>query len=201
MLGPALTPLTEAEMKSNRRAFLGGNTRLRLVLTLGLAVVLPALTLIYVSFNHVKSIKRDKKVEALIHRDFQYLLYAGVKTMNGKAYALTEEARDLFPADTDSDGEKRRKLKLILQSRPWFDHVFLFDSKATKEEKKAAIVEVQPGKENELKSYGDMYAGWFSMEGSYLADQIERKRSSPFRKCLLLKKGWFWVAHASTPII
>jgi signal transduction histidine kinase len=175
MLGPALTPLTEAEMKSNRRAFLGGNTRLRLVLTLGLAVVLPALTLIYVSFNHVKSIKRDKKVEALIHRDFQYLLYAGVKTMNGKAYALTEEARDLFPADTDSDEEKRRKLKLILQSRPWFDHVFLFDSKATKEEKKAAIVEVQPGKENELKSYGDMYAGWFSMEGSYLADQIERK--------------------------
>ncbi|HEX5882936.1 MAG TPA: HAMP domain-containing sensor histidine kinase [Pyrinomonadaceae bacterium] len=162
-------------MKSNRRAFLGGNTRLRLVLTLGLAVVLPALTLIYVSFNHVKSIKRDKKVEALIHRDFQYLLYAGVKTMNGKAYALTEEARDLFPADTDSEEEKRRKLKLILQSRPWFDHVFLFDSKATKEEKKAAIVEVQPGKENELKSYGDMYAGWFSMEGSYLAEQIERK--------------------------
>ena len=46
-------------MKSKRE----GNTRFRLVLTLGLAVVLPALTLIYVNFKHVKSIQRDKKVE------------------------------------------------------------------------------------------------------------------------------------------
>jgi len=114
-------------MKSKRRAFLGGNTRLRLVLTLGLAVVLPALALIYVSFQHVKSIKRDKKIEALIHRDFQYLLYAGVKKMNGEAYAKTEEARDLFPSESDSEEEKLRKLKLILENRPWFDHVFLFD--------------------------------------------------------------------------
>jgi signal transduction histidine kinase len=161
-------------MKSKRQAFLGGNTRFRLVLTLGLAVVLPALTLIYVSFQHVKSIKRDKKIEALIHRDFQYFLYAGIKKVNAEAYQMTEDARNAFPSDGDSEEEKRRKLRLILQKSPWFDHVFLFDSKAAKEDKKA-IVEVQPGKEAEVKGFSDMYTGWFSMEGSYLSQQIERQ--------------------------
>ena len=67
-------------MKSKRE----GNTRFRLVLTLGLAVVLPALTLIFVNFQHVKSIQRDKKVEALIHRDFQYLLGIAAKRSTAK---------------------------------------------------------------------------------------------------------------------
>ena len=79
-------------MKSKRET----NTRFRLVLTLGLAVVLPALTLIFVNFQHVKSIQRDKKVEALIHRDFQYLLAISAKKINGKAYELTEQARRCF---------------------------------------------------------------------------------------------------------
>jgi hypothetical protein len=63
-------------MKSKRE----GNTRFRLILTLSLAVVLPALTLIYVNFQHVKAIKRDKKVEALIHRDFDYILAISEKS-------------------------------------------------------------------------------------------------------------------------
>lgn len=160
-------------MKSKRRAFPVANTRFRLVLTLGLAVVLPALTLIYVSFQHVKSIKRDKKIEALIHRDFQYLLYAGIKKMNGKAYAMTEEARDLFPTEADSEEERRRKLKEILQNRPWFDHVFLFDAKQNKKE---AIVEAQPGQNSEtVQGWGKMYASWLGLEGAYLAEQMNKK--------------------------
>src|SRR5215813_456160 len=97
-------------MKSKRES----NARFRLVLTLGLAVVLPALTLIIVNYQHVKSIQRDRKVEALIHRDFQYLLSISAKKMASKAYAMTEDGRAAFPADTDSDDEKRRKLDLIL---------------------------------------------------------------------------------------
>ena len=160
-------------MKFKRRALLGGNTRFRLFLTLGLAVVLPALALVYVSFEHVKSIKRDKKVEALIHRDFQYLLYAGIKKMNGKAYRMTEEARDQFPADSDSDEEKRKKLQLILQKSPWFDHVFLFDSK---DHKKATIVEAQPAKKPEdVKMWTSMYSSWFSLDAAYLCEQAQRK--------------------------
>src|SRR5215207_11660345 len=105
-------------MKSQRI----GNTRFRLVLTLGLAVVLPAMTLVYVNFHHVKSIQRVKKVEALIHRDFQYLLSIAAKKINGKAYELTEQARDAFPTAADSEEEKRRKFDLILSKSPWFAH-------------------------------------------------------------------------------
>lgn len=157
-------------MKSKRRALLGGNTRLRLVLTL-IAVVLPALALIYVSFQHVKSIQRDKKVEALIHRDFQYILYSGVKTINEKAYTMTEDARDRFPTESDSDEERQRKVAAILENRPWFAHVFLF------EKNKGTIVQSQPGQmtDAELERSIKMYSGWLNMEGQYLVEQMRKK--------------------------
>ena len=170
MLAPAFTQQPEDGMKSKRRALLGGNTRFRLVLTLGLAVVLPALSLIYITFQHVKSIQRDKKVEALIQRDFQYLLYAGIKKMNGKAYALTEEARDLFPTEADSDEVKKRKLETILVNRPWFSQVALFEAK------KGTIVQGQPGeKPTEIEDSAKMYTTWLNLEGPYLAQQMKRK--------------------------
>ena len=154
-------------MKTRRES----NTRFRLVLTLGLAVVLPALTLIFVNFQHVKSIQRDKKVEALIHRDFQYLLSNSAKKISSRAYELTEEARDAFPTDSDSDDEKRRKLDLILTKSPWFGHVVLFDAK------KGVIVEQQREHtdEKELANLNKMYSGWLGLEGPLLVEQLCKK--------------------------
>ena len=157
-------------MKSKRQS----NSRFRLVLTLGLAVVLPALTLIFVNFQHVKSIQRDKKVEALIHRDFQYVLSIAAKKINGKAVALAENLREGFPSDSDSDDEKRRKLEALIAKNPWFTHVFLFDAK------KGIIVQPQHEHMNdkEVAESARMYSGWFGLEGPYLCDQL-RKRSKP----------------------
>jgi signal transduction histidine kinase len=152
-------------MKSRRET----NTRFRLVLTLGVAVVLPALTLIFVNFQHVKSIQRDKKVEALIHRDFQYLLSNSAKKISSKAYEMTEDAKAAFPSDSDSDDEKRRKLGLILEKSPWFAHAFLFDAK------KGLIVQQQHTDEKELANLNKMYNGWFGLEGPYLVDQLCKK--------------------------
>jgi signal transduction histidine kinase len=155
-------------MKSKRNS----NTRFRLVLTLGVAVVLPALTLIFVNFQHVKSIQRDKKVEALIHRDFQYLLTIAAKKIAGKAYTMTEKARAAFPSVDDSDDEKRRKLDEIVASNPWFTHAFLFDGKK-------GIVLLQPQRslmsEKEAGESVKGYSAWFNLEGSYLCDQLRRK--------------------------
>jgi signal transduction histidine kinase len=159
MLGPA--------MKSRRET----NTRFRLVLTLGVAVVLPALTLIFVNFQHVKSIQRDKKVEALIHRDFQYLLASSAKKISGKAYEMTEQAKDAFPIDTDSDDEKRRKLQLILDKSPWFEHAVIFEAK------KEAIVQQQRDRKNEteLAALTKNYSGWLGLEGPFLVEQLCKK--------------------------
>ncbi len=159
-------------MKSKREKLLGGNTRARLFLTLGLAVVLPALTLIYVNYQHVKSIQRDKKVEALIHRDFQYLLGISEKKMNQKVNAMIEQAKDQFPTCNDPEPEKRRKLAAILAESPWFAHVFLYDSE------NGIILEAQPGGmgDAQREDTGKMYSGWFGMEGHTLMSQMHKKR-------------------------
>jgi hypothetical protein len=157
-------------MKSRRE----GNTRFRLVLTLGLAVVLPALTLIVVNFQHVKSIQRDKKIEGLIHRDFHYLLSNSAKKINGRAYELTEQARDLFPAESDTEEEKRKKFDQILAKSPWISHVFLF------EQKKGVILQAQRAcvTEKEAEDFKAMYHAWLGLEGPYLIGQL-RKKTKP----------------------
>lgn len=158
-------------MKSKRE----GNTRFRLVLTLGLAVVLPALTLIYVNFKHVKSIQRDKKFEALLHRDFQYLLYIAQKKVNSKAYEYTEQARDTFPSVDDSDANKKTKLEKLISNSPWFGHVVFYDSD------KGVMLQTRPESvsEHEAPAMERMYKGWLGMEGPYLAEQL-RKKPKPF---------------------
>lgn len=88
------------------RELWSGSNRWRLMLTLELAVMLPAAALIYVNFHHLESIKRDKNVEATIHRDFQYMLSVSEKKINDKIYTMTEEMREAFPspdADTELD--------------------------------------------------------------------------------------------------
>ena len=135
---------------------------------------MPALTLIFVNFQHVKSIQRDKKIEGLIHRDFQYLLTTSAKKVNGKAYDLTEQAREVFPAETDSDEEKRKKLELILSKSPWLSHAFLFDSK------KAVTLERQRERVSEKQGaeWTKMYGAWLGLESAYLVEQL-RKKAKP----------------------
>ena len=79
------------------KRFWRGNNRARLMLTLALAVMLPAAALIVSNAYHLKSIERDKALEAAIHRDFQYMLAISEKQINQKAYKLTEEVRNVLP--------------------------------------------------------------------------------------------------------
>src|ERR1700704_6559235 len=104
-------------MNLKRRKFLGGFTRFRLMLTLGLAVVLPAAALIYVNYSQLRAIERDKGIEAIFNREFQDVLAFTEKKINKKAYTMTEEVRDLFPSPDADTQEKERKLDLILAQR------------------------------------------------------------------------------------
>src|SRR5262249_10222638 len=116
-------------MKSKRKKFWSGDNRFRLMLTLELAVLLPAAALIYFNYHYVDSIKRNGKVETLIHSEFQYVLGVSEKKIIQKIYSMTEEVRDLFPSpDADTDSEKERKLDLILAKSPWLAHVIFYDA-------------------------------------------------------------------------
>src|SRR5262249_18531066 len=161
-------------MKSKRKKFWSGNNRFRLMLTLELAVMLPAAALIYFNFHYIDSIKRNGKVETLIHSEFQYVLAVSEKKINQKIYSMTEEVRDLFPSPDSDDSEKERKLDLILAKTPWLAHVFLFDAE------KGFLFRSQPQQmgdkdfREEHESLTAMCRGWFSLKGSMLEEELRK---------------------------
>src|SRR5262249_27376536 len=163
-------------MQTKRKRSWSGNRRFRLMLTLELAVMLPAAALIYVNFYHLKSIKRDKTIEATIHRDFQYMLGVSQKKISDRIYTMTDEVRDDFPSpDTDNESEKERKLELILSNHPWVAHVFLFDAKQPFVFRSQPAQMCDPGFRAEHDRSIEMYQGWLGMEGMMLCETTRNK--------------------------
>lgn len=161
-------------MKLKRRGLLGGFNRFRLMLTLGVAVVLPAAALICVNFGQLRAFERDKVLEAAIHRDFQETLALAEKRMNKKAYSMTEEARNLFPSPEAEAKEKEAKLDQLLAKSPWLSHVFLYDEKDL-------ILRTQPHQmddkyiHKEHEKMAEMYRGWFGIDGKMIVESLHKK--------------------------
>src|SRR5690349_20690792 len=116
-------------MTLKKRKIVGSFNRYRLILTLGVAVLLPAAGLIYVNFSQLREFERDNFLEAAIHRDFQEFLAISEKEFNKKAYGMVEDARDQFPAADASLDEKEQRLDKILSHCSCFLHVLMFDDK------------------------------------------------------------------------
>lgn len=161
-------------MKLKKRNLLGGFNRFRLMLTLGLAVLLPAAALIFINYSQLRAFERDKLLEAEIHRDFQERLALTEKKMNKKAYAMTDDVRHVFPSPDGEVGDKEKKLDAILSQNNWLAHVFLFDEKG-------AVVRSQPGTLNDKAINGEHdrilegYRGWFIKEGKSFVETIRKK--------------------------
>ncbi len=100
------------------------NERTRMLVTLELALTLPALGLIGYSVWHLRSIQRDRVVEAAIQRDFSHVLKIAEKRMNSQAYKAVEELRAEFPRP---GGPSVQKLEGILDRHPEVAHVMLYD--------------------------------------------------------------------------
>ncbi len=143
------------------RRFLGGFNRYKLILTLGLAVLLPAAALIVVNFLQLRSFERDKVLEAAIHRDFQQMLAISEKNINKKAYAKVDEAKEMFPSANADDAARKEKLNEILAKCSCFSHAFIYD-------RDNFVFETQPGQANdkfvqeERERMMEMYRSWFS---------------------------------------
>ena len=100
------------------------NERTRMLLTLELAITLPAMGLIGYSVWHLRSIQRDRVVEAAIQRDFSHVLKIVEKRMNSQAYKAVEDLRSEFPRLGDPAVPK---LETILDRHPEVAHVMLYD--------------------------------------------------------------------------
>src|SRR5262245_54832166 len=128
MLLASMGPSEAETRKMSKTKRFWRNNRIRMLLTLELAVMLPAAALISFNYRHLENIQHEKVVEATIHRDFQEMLAISEKKIKDKAYYLTDEAAKSFPSpEADSEAEKIKKLDAILAENPWFARVFIFD--------------------------------------------------------------------------
>src|SRR5260370_40642493 len=88
--------------------------RTRTLLTLELAIVLPAAALMGFSIWKLKHIQRDKAIEAAIQRDFQYVLkIPEKKSWEGANDLLTPGLREIPNPDGGPSGIKA-KVEAIL---------------------------------------------------------------------------------------
>lgn len=167
-------------MKLKTRRLLSGHNRFKLLLTLGLAVLMPAMALIFANFHYLESLKRNKKIEAVIHSDFQQMLAISEKKINQKAYALTEEIRQHFPSPDSEKVEKEKQLNLILAKNPWLSHVFFYEGA------KDYMFQSQPKQmedsyfRGEHELLAETYRGWFGIDGKKIVEGMH-KRNRPIQ--------------------
>ncbi len=163
-------------MTVKKRNLLGGFNRFRLMLTLVLAVLLPAAALIYINFSQLRSFERDKVLQAIIHRDFQEVLAISEKNMNKKAYAKVEDVVDLFPGRKADDAEKEKRLEAILAQCSCFDHAFIWDGEDLTFQTQAGQM-TDRFVRDEHDHLVDTYSKWFSSkeELKWMADSIGKK--------------------------
>src|SRR5437879_13630587 len=134
------------------------NARTRMMLTLQLAVMLPAAVLVILSAWHLETVKRDRGVEAAIQRDFSQVLAISEKQINHKAYELADDVRSEFPAPGDACNET---LDRILGADPYVAHLMLYDPK------NGFVIRSQPDRLKDDPSFGHeseylskMMQGW-----------------------------------------
>jgi len=102
------------------------NERTRMILLLELAIVLPAAALVVLGALHLRSIQRDRSVEAAIQRDFSQVLTISAKHMNQKARGLVDDVRTHFPQSKDVCSAALDKM---LAEYPYAAHVFAYTDK------------------------------------------------------------------------
>jgi len=145
------------------------NERTRLVLTLELAVVLPAAALIIFMALRLKSIQRDRQVEAAIQRDFYEVLAISEKHMSEKAFELVDPVRHQFPPANQACPES---LDGLLEQYPYAAHLFLYnpDRGAIFRSRQARMRE--PDFRTEGDELAKMMAGWAKIDYDYMVKKL-----------------------------
>ena len=156
------------------------NERTRLLLTLELAVILPAAALVFLSAWHVLHIQRDRAVEAAIQRDFSQVLAISEKQINHKAYELVDDVRADFPAPNEACSVT---LDRILAAHPYAAHIFLyspetgmvFRSQADRAKSDEAF-------RNEGTSLAKMFDSWIKVDFPELSEKLahNEKKGMPY---------------------
>jgi signal transduction histidine kinase len=157
--------------------------RTRLLLTLELAIILPAASLMAFSIWNLRHIQRDKAIEAAIQRDFTYVLKIAEKKTWHKASDILTPVRKQFPCAGDGTNIKAQ-LDSILAAHPEFLYAILYDK-----DHDLFTWRLQPAREADeafRKHMTDsitMTSKWLPMEASDMVHKVRmsaEKEEMPF---------------------
>jgi signal transduction histidine kinase len=138
------------------------NARTRMMLTLQLAVILPAAVLVMLSARHLQTIQRDRAVEAAIQRDFSQVLAISEKQINHKAAELMDDVRSGFPTPGEACSVT---LDRILAAHPYVAHLMLYDPEhGFVIRSQPYRLKSDPGFRDEAEHMSKMMEGWWKLE-------------------------------------
>jgi signal transduction histidine kinase len=146
------------------------NERMRVLLTLELAIVLPAAALIAYSVWNLKSIQRDRAVEAAIQRDFIQMLKIAEKRIYHRTQAMVDDIRSHLPCPDDPVAPELEKL---LEQHPEIAHIFLYDAGS------GLVFRSQPRRMQEasFRAESEQLASWMSwvkMEAKTMVERVHK---------------------------
>ena len=147
------------------------NERTRLWLTLEVAIVLPAAALIGVSIWKLRSLGRDKVVEATIQRDFTHMLKIADKRIAKRGMDMVADVQRQFPCP---DEPVAQKLDRLLDQYPYAAHLFLYDQNT------GLVFRSQPRRMQERyfrlesEEAARMLNGWMKIEAKELAKKLRK---------------------------
>jgi signal transduction histidine kinase len=147
------------------------------ILALMLAVMIPAVALIGFSVLHLRSLQRDRAVEAAIQRDYQQVLAIAEKGIVKRARENAEEARADFPAIDHAS-----ELDLSLKHHPEITHAFLFEEDKGIEFRSRPELKHDEEFQEESSKLGIMFGKWFDADGKEFVAKLKKIEEEDGRK-------------------
>src|SRR5271154_5026000 len=146
--------------------------RTRTLLTLELAIVLPAAALMGFSIWHLEHVQRSEALEAAIQREFSDVLKIAEKKSWEKANDLVTPVRKEFPS-LDEGPKTKAELERILREHPEYSYAALYDKKNN-----LLVSRTQPGRDQDPVYCGyaqediDMVASWLPLESHSMVEHL-----------------------------
>jgi signal transduction histidine kinase len=147
--------------------------RTRTLLTLELAITLPAAALMAFSVWNLKHIQHSEAFEAAFRQDFSHVLAIAEKKTLHKANDLVTPVRKEFPNPDEDRATIKAKLERILLEHPEFAYAFLYDKKNN-----LTVSRAQPARDHDpafcehAQEAINMATSWLPLDASDMATHV-----------------------------
>jgi signal transduction histidine kinase len=149
-----------------------------------LGVMLPAAALIVFGIWHLRTIQRDKALEAVFQREYQQVLAIAEKRIDARAYEIAEEASSKFP-----DAEQSDELEAFLASHPDIAHAFIWTGKGHLKIQSQPNPMSNPDFEEDGKKISSMVGHWFDLDPDEWIAKLKKIKATEGRR-VYITSNW-----------